>query len=181
MIFTYGHGTQTAEHTAAVLRAAAIGLVIDVRIAPGSARNPQFARTELERWLPAAGIGYRWEKRLGGFRKPSAGNPDTAWRVATFRGYAEYMRGAEFLAAISPILAQAASAGAPAVAVMCSESSWRHCHRRLVSDFAQVGRGVPVRHLAHDGTLEDHQPSEGVRRRPEDGLLVYDGGQPTLI
>jgi uncharacterized protein (DUF488 family) len=181
MLLTYGHGTQTAERTAALLQATAIRLVIDIRIAPGSKRNPQFARAELERWLPAAGIGYRWEKRLGGFRKPSAGNPDTAWRVDMFRGYAEYMRGPDFLAAIGAILAEAAPAGAPAVAVMCSEGSWRHCHRRLVADFAQVARGVRVRHLAHDGTLEDHQPSDGVRQRPEDGLLVYDGGQPTLM
>jgi uncharacterized protein (DUF488 family) len=180
MLLTYGHGTETAERTAAILQAAAIGLVIDIRIAPGSKRNPQFARAELERWLPAAGIGYRWEKRLGGFRKPSAGNPDTAWRVDMFRGYAEHMRGAEFLAAIGAILAEAASSRSPAVAVMCSESSWRRCHRRLVSDFAQVARGVRVRHLAHDATLEDHQPSDGLRLR-EDGLLVYDGGQPSLI
>jgi uncharacterized protein (DUF488 family) len=180
MLVTYGHGTETAERTAAILQAAAIGLVVDIRIAPGSSRNPQFARAELERWLPAAGIGYRWEKRLGGFRKPSAGNPDIAWRVDMFRGYAEHMRGPEFLAAIAAILAEAASAG-PTVAVMCSESAWRRCHRRLVADFAQVARGVPVAHLAHDAALEDHQPSDGLRRRPEDGLLVYDGGQPSLL
>jgi len=180
MLVTYGHGTETAERTVAILRAAAIGLVVDIRIAPGSKRNPQFARAELERYLPEAGIGYRWEKPLGGFRKPSPGNPDIAWRVDMFRGYAEYMRSPDFLAAIGGVLAEVAPAGAPRVAVMCSESSWRRCHRRLVADFAQVARGVPVRHLAHDATLEEHQPSDGLRRR-DDGLLVYDGGQPSLL
>jgi uncharacterized protein (DUF488 family) len=185
MLLTYGHGTETAEHTVAILAAAAIRLVIDIRVAPGSKRNPQFARAELERYLPEAGIGYRWEKRLGGFRKPSAGSPDIAWRVDMFRGYAEHMRSADFLAAIGPVLAEAASAEAASakagsVAVMCSESSWRRCHRRLVADFAQVACGVPVRHLAHDMSLEDHQPSEGLRLR-EDGLLIYDGGQPSLM
>ncbi|HUN32707.1 MAG TPA: DUF488 domain-containing protein [Trebonia sp.] len=180
MLVTYGHGTETAERTVSILQAATIGLVVDIRIAPGSKRNPQFARAELERYLPEAGIGYRWEKRLGGFRKPSPGNPDIAWRVDMFRGYAEHMRGADFLAAMGEVLAEAAPADGPTVAVMCSESSWRRCHRRLVADFAQVARGVPVRHLAHDATLEEHQPSEGVRRR-DDGLLVYDGGQPSLL
>jgi uncharacterized protein (DUF488 family) len=180
MLVTYGHGTESAERTVAVLRAAAIRLVIDIRVAPGSKRNPQFARAELERWLPGAGIGYRWEKRLGGFRRPSAGNPDIAWRVDMFRGYAEHMRGPDFLEAIAAVLAEAASDESGPVAVMCSESSWRRCHRRLVADFAQVARGVPVRHLAHDSTLEDHQPSDGLRRR-DDGLLVYDGGQPSLM
>jgi uncharacterized protein (DUF488 family) len=180
MLLTYGHGTETAERTVDILAAAAIRLVVDIRIAPGSKRNPQFARAELERYLPEAGVGYRWEKRLGGFRKPSAGSPDIAWRVDMFRGYAGHMRSADFLAAIGPVLAEAASAEAGRVAIMCSESSWRRCHRRLVADFAQVARGVPVRHLAHDTTLEDHQPSEGLRLR-EDGLIIYDGGQPSLM
>jgi uncharacterized protein (DUF488 family) len=180
MLVTYGHGTQDAERTAAILQSAAIGLVIDIRIAPGSRRNPQFARAELERWLPAAGMDYRWDKRLGGYRKPSADNPDIAWQVDTFRGYAEHMRSAEFLAAIDMLLAQVGSAQGGTVAVMCSESSWRRCHRRLVADFVQVARDIPVRHLAHDTTLEDHQPLPGVRLR-DDGLLVYDGGQPPLL
>ncbi len=102
MLVTYGHGTESRERTVALLRAARVRLVVDIRIAPGSARNPQFARAELERWLPEAGIAYRWDKRLGGYRKPSAGNPDLAWREDMYRGYAEHMRGAEFLAAIDP-------------------------------------------------------------------------------
>ena len=187
MLITYGHGTETAERTVTLLRSASVSLIVDIRIAPGSKRNPQFARTELEQWLPEAGIAYRWDKRLGGYRKPSAGNPDIAWREDMYRGYAEHMRGPEFLTAIDAVLADAAAADdttadpAPRpVAVMCSESSWHHCHRRLVADFTQAARGVQVRHLTHDGSLQEHVPSPGLRRR-EDGLLVYDYGQPPLI
>jgi hypothetical protein len=50
----------------------------------------------------------------------------------------------------------------------------------LVADFVQVARGMPVRHLEHDGRLAEHVPSAGVRLR-EDGLLVYDYGQPPLL
>jgi uncharacterized protein (DUF488 family) len=174
MLLTFGHGTDTAQRCAGLLAGAGVGSVVDIRIAPGSRRNPQFARAELERWLPEAGIGYRWEKRLGGFREPSAGNPDLAWREDMFRGYAEYMRTEPFRAAIDLVLQE------ERVAVMCSESLWWRCHRRLVADFVSVARSVAVRHLMHDGRLEEHQPSPGLRQR-EDGLLVYDGGQATLL
>jgi hypothetical protein len=43
-----------------------------------------------------------------------------------------------------------------------------------------AARGLPVRHLLHDGRTEEHRLSPGLRRR-EDGLLVYDAGQATLL
>ncbi|HXC82584.1 MAG TPA: DUF488 domain-containing protein [Trebonia sp.] len=177
MLLTYGHGTDSSERTVATLHRAAVASIVDIRIAPGSRRNPQFARGELERWLPEAGICYRWEKRLGGFRKPGQDNPDVAWREEMFRGYAEYMRSAEFGSAMAAVLDEARSRQ---VAVMCSESLWWRCHRRLVADFASVARGSCVRHLMHDGRTEEHRPSPGLRLR-DDGLLVYDAGQATLL
>src|SRR5262249_4615535 len=65
------------------------------------------------------------------------------------------------------------------LAVMCSESTWRRCHRRLIADFAEIARGVPVRHLMHDGRLAPHRQSPGVRLAA-DGLLGDDGGQEQL-
>jgi uncharacterized protein (DUF488 family) len=177
MLLTYGHGTDSAERTATTLAGPGVSSLVDIRTAPGSRRNPQFARAAMEEWLPEAGISYLWEKRLGGFRKPSAGNPDVAWHEDMFRGYAEYMRSAAFIAAIDAVLAEAESRQ---VTVMCSESLWWRCHRRLVADFATVARSVEVRHLMHDGRIESHRLSPGLRLR-DDGLLVYDSGQPTLL
>jgi uncharacterized protein (DUF488 family) len=151
--------------------------LVDIRIAPGSKRHPQFARAAMEEWLPEAGIGYRWEKRLGGFRKPGRDNPDVTWREPMFRGYAEYMRGPGFRVAIDAVLAAAADT---TVAVMCSETLWWRCHRRLVADFVALARGTEIRHLMHDGAMEPHRLSPGVRLR-DDGLLVYDAGQETLV
>jgi len=94
-----------------------------------------------------------------------------------FRGYAGYMRSADFLAAIDGVLAEAVTRQ---VTVMCSESVWWRCHRRLVADFVCVARGTEVRHLMHDGRLEEHRPSPGLRLR-DDGLLVYDAGQAPLL
>ena len=70
-LITFGHGTASAERIVELLRSAGVTILIDVRSAPGSRRNPHVARAELERWLPANGISYRWEKRLGGFRRPA--------------------------------------------------------------------------------------------------------------
>jgi uncharacterized protein (DUF488 family) len=181
MLLTYGHGVDSAERTAAILADADVTSLVDIRTAPGSRRNPQFARAAMEQWLPEADIAYRWEKRLGGFRKPSADNPDVAWREDMFRGYAEYMRSADFGAAINAVLAETeAETKSRQVTVMCSESLWSRCHRRLLADFVSVARGVEVRHLIHDGRIEVHRPSPGLRLR-DDGLLVYDGGQAALL
>ncbi len=105
MLLTYGHGTDIAQRTATLLAGPGTESLVDIRTAPGSRRHPQFARAAMEEWLPEAGIAYRWEKRLGGFRKPGPGNPDTVWREDMFRGYAEHMRTADFRDAIDAVLA----------------------------------------------------------------------------
>ncbi len=175
-LITFGHGTASADRIAGLLQSAGVTMLTDVRTAPGSRRNPHVARAELERWLPGHGIGYRWEKRLGGFRLPAPDSPDVTWREPAFRGYAGHMRQPDFLAAIDEVLGQAAT---QQLAVMCSESTWWRCHRRLIADFVEIARGAGVRHLMHDGRLEPHRRSPGARLR-EDGLLVYDGGQQQL-
>jgi uncharacterized protein (DUF488 family) len=177
VLLTFGHGTASADQMTGLLHGAGVTALIDVRTAPGSRRHPHVARAELERWLPEAGISYRWEKRLGGFRRPEPDSPDVAWREDAFRGYAGHMRTAAFLAAVDEVLAQA---DAQVTTVMCAESLWWRCHRRLLADFVCAARGVPVRHLMHDGRLEEHRLSPGLRLR-DDGLLVYDGGQAPLL
>ncbi|GAA4631021.1 DUF488 domain-containing protein [Actinoallomurus vinaceus] len=174
-VLTFGHGTASQDRIAELLAGAGVALLVDVRTAPGSRRNPHVARHELERWLPEHGIDYRWDKRLGGFRRPPADSPDVFWREEMFRGYAAHMRGAEFGAAIGELLREDRRQ-----AVMCSESVWWRCHRRLIADYLVLVRGVSVDHLMHDGRLVPHTPAPGARVR-DDGLLVYDGGQEPLI
>jgi len=93
-----------------------------------------------------------------------------ALRHPAFRGYAAWMRTAEFAGAIDDLLAL----GGPAV-VMCSESVWWKCHRRLVADYLVVVRGVQVTHVMPDGRGAPHRPTEGLRVT-DDNLLVYDEG-----
>jgi uncharacterized protein (DUF488 family) len=177
ILLTFGHGTASAEQMTGLLRDAGVSALVDVRTAPGSRRHPHVARAALERWLPEAGLGYRWDKRLGGFRRPEPDSPDVAWQVDMFRGYAGHMRTAGFLAAADQLLAQA---DAQVTVVMCAESLWWRCHRRMLADFVSAARGAEVRHLTHDGRLEEHVLSPGLRLR-DGGLLVYDAGQVPLL
>ena len=175
-LLSVGHGTASAEELAALLDGAGVERLVDVRTAPGSRRLPHFRREAMERWLPAAGIAYRWERELGGWRKPDPASVNPVLRHPAFRGYADYMRTPPFWAALDGVLAEAATT--PTV-VLCSERLWWRCHRRLLADAAVLARDVDVRHLGHDGRLTSHQLTEGVRR--DGDLLAYDvGGTPTL-
>lgn len=168
-VLTFGHGTAGQEELLALLSGAGVELVVDVRRFPGSRRHPHVKREVLSESLPEAGIDYRWEPRLGGRRSTGADSPDTWWRVKAFRAYAAHMRTAEFAEGFAA-LEEAVAAGT--TAIMCSETLWWRCHRRMVADFATLACGWSVRHLLHDGSLSDHPPAEGAR--VEDRLLFYD-------
>ncbi|MDP9445084.1 MAG: DUF488 domain-containing protein [Actinomycetota bacterium] len=171
-LLTVGHGRLERTRLAGLLGRAGVDLLVDVRRFPASRTNPDVARERLAHALPEAGIGYRWAEPLGGRRHLSAGAPatDTWWTVAAFRAYAAHTRTTEFRAALERLLVEAAEAQ---VAVMCSESMWWRCHRRLIADVAALGAGVAVEHLMPDGTCRRHPVAAGARRRP-DGLVVWD-------
>ena len=169
-LITVGHGTATQAEFTRLLHDAGVTRLVDVRRYPGSRAHPHVSREALARWLPAAGVNYRWEERLGGRRRLPAESPDRWWRVEAFRAYAHHMRSAEFLDAISGLLADLATAR---TAVMCSESLWWRCHRRLIADFATLARGTAVWHLNHEGRLTEHPVAAGARLSG-DGVLVYD-------
>jgi uncharacterized protein (DUF488 family) len=170
-LVTLGHGTATADELAWLIRGASIASLVDVRAVPKSRRHPQFWREELERWIPeAAKSTYRWAPALGGFRRPDPNSPNVALRHPSFRAYADYMESDAFANALHELLAPAQTVQ---TAIMCSETLWWRCHRRLISDAALLLHGVPVVHLMHDGELRNHVPTAGVRVTPA-GILRYD-------
>ena len=170
-LLTVGHGRLDEPSFGGLLRDSSVELLVDVRRFPGSRTNPAVGRDALPSWLPDAGVDYRWEERLGGRRKlPADDTQDPWWQVDAFRGYAAHTRTAEFREALAGVLAETEGRR---VAVMCSESVWWRCHRRVIADVAMLGHDVAVRHLMHDGRLTEHAPSQGARLR-EDGLVVWD-------
>lgn len=174
-MLTFGHGRLTGEELGTLVTHAGIELVIDVRRFPGSRSNPAAARGAIPRLLGSLGVGYRWEERLGGRRHlgrdEDAASPDTWWRVTAFRAYAAWTRSAPFRAAL-PQLLEEDHAGP--TAVMCAESVWWRCHRRLIADVLTLEFHHDVQHLLPGGRVVPHEPSTGARLGP-DGLLVWDG------
>ncbi len=169
-LLTVGHGTASRDEFTRLVRAAGIGLVVDVRSVPGSRRFPQFGRAEMQAWLPEAGIGYRSEPRLGGFRRPARDSPNVALRHAAFRGYADYMASDGFGEALAGLVTGARQ---QVTAIMCAETLWWRCHRRLIADAAVLQYQVSVWHLGQDGRLTPHQLTHGARRGAA-GCLSYD-------
>jgi uncharacterized protein (DUF488 family) len=86
--FTIGHSTRSLDDFTSMLQAWRIALVVDVRTAPRSRRNPQFNTEALAAALPGRGNAYVRLPELGGWRKPAPDSPNTAWRLDAFRGYA---------------------------------------------------------------------------------------------
>jgi uncharacterized protein (DUF488 family) len=170
-LLTVGHGPQDRTALGSRLTGAGVERLVDVRRFPGSRNNPDVSRESLEQWVPELGVGYRWEQRLGGRRRLPTDEPvvDSWWTVAQFAAYAAHTRTPEFTAALDEVLADSDGA---TVAVMCSESVWWRCHRRLIADVAVLGRGVPVTHLLPDGRLTPHRPSDGAVVG-DDGLVHW--------
>lgn len=168
-VLTIGHGTLASDEFASLLSDVAVECLVDIRAFPGSRRNPQYSRDAMEEWLPAAGVDYRWARSLGGRRRSSGDSVHVALRNASFRAYADYMETREFSVGVERLLSLAATTN---VAVMCSESVWWRCHRRLLADHLTGVHGVPVRHLMHDGRLTEHPRTDGARI--VGGAVVYD-------
>ncbi|MDP5182208.1 DUF488 domain-containing protein [Blastococcus sp. BMG 814] len=170
-LLTVGHGSDDRVALGTRLTAAGIDLLVDVRRFPGSRANPDVRREALAGWLPEAGIGYRWEERLGGRRRLPRSEPvaDGWWTVAQFAAYAAHTRTAGFAGALDEVLAAAADR---TVAVLCSEYVWWRCHRRLIADVAVLGRAVTVGHLMPDGRVTPHRPADGARLG-DDGLVHW--------
>ncbi len=173
-LLTFGHGRASREQILEILHDKDVRRLVDVRTAPASRAHPHVSRAALEKWLPEAGIAYRWEPRLGGFRTAARDSPDIFWENA-FRGYAGHLRTPQAREAVRDLLNEAS---AERTTVMCSESLWWRCHRRLIADDAVLVTGVSVPHLMHDGGLEPHRPSPGAR--VQDGVLVYDQTPSTV-
>ncbi len=166
-ILTIGHSTHALHAFIDLLANHGAEVLVDIRTVPRSRHNPQFNQDTLPGALREAGIGYLAIPELGGLRKPQARSPNTAWRNASFRGFADYMASAEFAAALSRLQALSEQAR---VVMMCAEAvPWR-CHRSLIGD-ALTFRNRPVRHIVATGRAAPHSPTPFARF--EGGVVIY--------
>lgn len=152
MILTIGHSTRTLEAFLDLLRAHGVKRLVDVRTVPRSRHNPQFNRERFSRTLSHAGIGYTHMAELGGFRHARRDSPNTGWRNASFRGFADYMQTPEFETGLDKLIKSAARTQ---IAIMCAEAvPWR-CHRSLIADALAV-RVIQVEHVMSATRAQPH-------------------------
>ena len=174
-IWTIGHSTRTLEEFLGLLVDYRIEAIADVRRFPGSRRYPYFASDALAASLPTHGIAYQWMPRLGGRRKVQPGSPNTAWRNASFQGYADYIATTEFAEGLAELLALAAN---QRTAMMCAEAVWWRCHRSIIADVLKL-RGIEVIHII-DATHTTVHPYTSPARIM-DGRLSYAAPQGELL
>ena len=152
VVYTIGHGTRSLDELVAMLAGAGVRTLVDVRRYPGSRRNPQFNQGPLQDGLAGAGIAYRHAVELGGRLSDEPGEERfECIRVPAFRAYAARMGTRGWQEALAAALA------APSPALMCSETPWTKCHRRLIAELLHA-RGDDVRHLVRPGRTEPHAP-----------------------
>jgi uncharacterized protein (DUF488 family) len=171
-IWTIGHSTRPLEEFLDLLAGARIEAIVDVRSFPGSRKYPRYGKEALATTLAAHAIDYHWLPALGGRRRVSPDSPNTVWRNASFRGYADYMSTAEFEHGLAQLLKVASKAR---TAMMCAEAVWWRCHRSMIADALCV-RGIEVIHILdakHSVVHPMTSPARIVR-----GRLSYAAAEP---
>jgi uncharacterized protein (DUF488 family) len=174
--FTIGHSTRSADDFVALLKAAEIQVLVDVRAIPRSRRHPQFNKDSLPGTLQDSQIGYEHMIELGGRRGKqlaSEPSPNTFWTNDGFRNYADYAIGADFRDALERLrdLGQRRRS-----AIMCAEAVWWRCHRRIIADYLLVA-GERVFHILGPGHVDPAELSPAAQPRG-DGTLVYPADEP---
>ena len=142
-IWTIGHSTRSLDEFLELLADHRLEAVADVRRFPGSRRYPHFDQAALAARLAEQGIAYRWIPALGGRRRARPDSPNTGWRNASFRGYADHIGSAEFSRGLDELLQLADRLR---TALMCAEAVWWRCHRSLIADVLR-SRGIEVVHI----------------------------------
>ena len=165
--WTIGHSSRPLEEFIALLQSHGIERVADVRRYAGSRAHPHFNPDALAASLEDVGIAYTPFPELGGRRAPRADSPNTVWRNAAFRGYADYMATPAFHAGLQRFIGAARERRS---SLMCAEAVWWRCHRGLIAD-ALKADGIPVLHIMGIGRATEHPYTAAARI--VDGRLEY--------
>lgn len=156
-VYTIGHSNGRAADLIALLQRHDIAMIVDVRSLPYSQYTPQFNSENLHAALARAGIAYRFAgEHLGGRPK----DPACYKNGEVPDGHADYLKLVDYAAVaerdwyrtgIARLIALAAE---NRVAVMCSEEDPNQCHRHHLIAQTLVQRGIEVRHVRRDGSVD---------------------------
>jgi uncharacterized protein (DUF488 family) len=169
--YTIGHGTRPISDFVALLREAEVTMLADVRTVPRSRTNPQYNGDALPRSLEPFGIGYEHMAALGGLRsrvREVAPEVNAFWENDSFHNYADYAMGERFRAGLAHLREVG---NRQRCAIMCAETVWWRCHRRIITDYL-LAAGESVLHILGPGKIEAATMSEAARPQGAD-VLVY--------
>jgi uncharacterized protein (DUF488 family) len=169
--YTIGHGTRPVAEFANLLHDADITLVADVRSVPRSRANPQYNRESLPQSLAAFDIGYEHVAALGGLRSRNREVPpevNAFWRNESFHNYADYAMSDGFRAGLARLRELSREY---CCAVMCAETLWWRCHRRIIADYL-LAAGDAVFHILGPGHIEPARMN-GAALPLRSGVLSY--------
>jgi uncharacterized protein (DUF488 family) len=147
-LWTVGHSNVPVERFLELLRAEGIEVLVDVRSSPYSRYSTHFNQAPLERAVRDAGLSYVFLGReLGG--RPAS---DDAYDE---EGHARYDVMAESPTFQDGLDRLMKGVDEYRVAIMCSEESPEHCHRRLLVGKVLTDRGAcEVHHIRGNGSVE---------------------------
>jgi len=158
MVFTVGHSNVSLEAFLALLRKHAVQVLVDVRSEPYSKYVPHFNGAPLKEAVTAAGITYLYiGGELGGRpREHEYYDPDGYVRYDLLAASPQFRQGiARLLRGIKTYR----------VAVMCNEENPAECHRRLLVGRVLGERGVEVRHIRGDGSIQSESDIQAAEHR----------------
>ena len=144
--FTIGHSVRPLDVFVGLLKNADVRLVVDVRTIPRSRTNPQYNGDTLPSSLSGFQIVYEHIAELGGRRGRQPNVPPVMngfWQNESFPKYADYAMGEDFRAALGRLRQLGHS---ERCAIMCAETLWWQCHRRIISDYL-IATGEIVFHI----------------------------------
>jgi uncharacterized protein (DUF488 family) len=172
--YTIGHSTRPIGEFVALLEAAEVRCVADVRTVPRSRTNPQYNRDVLPAALAELDISYEHIATLGGLRGRSPDTPPAVnafWQNQSFHNYADYAMTPPFRSGLARLRELGRTTPC---AIMCAEALWWRCHRRIIADYL-IAAGDEVFHiLSLNEIAEAHITREA--RRSKDGSLTYPAG-----
>jgi uncharacterized protein (DUF488 family) len=160
--FTIGHSTRSLDEFAILLNSADVSLVADVRTMPRSRSNAQYNSDTLAEFLSTRDIGYVHLAALGGLRGKQPQVPPATnafWQNKSFHNYADYAMGEDFHAGLGKLRELGHT---QRCAIMCAETLWWRCHRRIISDYL-IAAGETVFHILGPGQIKHAQMTSAAK------------------
>ncbi len=169
--YTIGHGRRPIGDFIDLLQRAEVTLLADVRTVPRSRTNPQYNQDALPQSLAAFQIGYEHIAALGGLRGRARNVPASVnafWQNESFHNYADYAMSDSFRGG----LARLRELGREhRCAIMCAETVWWRCHRRIITDYLLV-EGETVFHILGPSSIKPARITDAASLHAP-GVLTY--------